>query len=286
VALYLNGDALARLGERKSAITVYSKAEKKAKNDFIKAMILNARGVAYAYLKNIDKAIQDLEKATRLAPNFADVHASLGAVLLMKEAPEGSLLNFENALAQSKNFALALNGRGCARYGQRDPENIAKAIQDFYTAAQNSSIQQLAMSNAKEAMDDIQPKNTTSISKEGMSLMTNNELSTRRLALEQHIQHNEKTLQVLPWLPDVKIGKVGWETGRIRENTLRNLDMQKQELAAIKSESHNRGIELASGGVGTEDMQSEYADKGNWPVKTWFGLAQDVDINDLSQKGK
>jgi tetratricopeptide (TPR) repeat protein len=305
VALYLNGDALARLGEWRNAIATYSNAEKKAKNNFIKAMVLNARGVAYVYLKDIDKAIQDLEKATSLAPNFADVHASLGAVLLMKEAAEGALSSFENALVQSKNFALALNGKGCAEYGHMDPDNIKKAIDDFKSAMNYQVVKKLVDANIHGILRIVNksPSDNTVSTSEGMTLRTRDMVHLDHSIVKEHFskmsdgelkkaytdfgrnaKHSERWAGIWDVLKGSgQIAGTGVSldlTGKSGSSWVDAKDWRNKESLAFQ-EMNMRGLKQEEGGARTEDIKNEYTDKGKWPVKTWFGLAQNVDINDL-----
>lgn len=114
VTHYFKGDALARLGEWDSAIKAFDEAIR-LKPDF--ALALNGRGVVYAYKGKWNESLDDLDKANEKDPKFADAHASLGTMSILNKAPEGAKESFDKALSCSSEFALAINGRGCAEYG-------------------------------------------------------------------------------------------------------------------------------------------------------------------------
>jgi len=79
--------------------------------------------------------LEDFLLATQAAPELAEAHASLGTYWILREAPEGALEAFNQALAINPDFALAYNGRGCAYFGQGEFE---KAAQNFRMASQLS----------------------------------------------------------------------------------------------------------------------------------------------------
>lgn len=131
IACYLRGDALARIGKYDAALHFLNQALK-FKHNF--ALALNARGVVHTRLENWDDALEDLETACKIAPEFAEAYASLGTLLVLRKAPDGAIYNFNRALEISSDFVLALNGRGCARFGSVDWD---KANDDFARALDN-----------------------------------------------------------------------------------------------------------------------------------------------------
>jgi len=140
-ALYLKGDALARTGQWPQAIDAYS-AALEADKDF--ALALNARGVALAHLKDYDGARCDLEAAAAAAPDFADAWASLGALKVLKEAPEGAADCFRTASLLSPASLLVLNGLGCAQYGSG---RLDEAERNFQEASKAEALSLLASRN-------------------------------------------------------------------------------------------------------------------------------------------
>jgi tetratricopeptide (TPR) repeat protein len=146
VAQYLKGDACARIRDWPAALGAYREA---LGVDPGFALALNARGVAYAELaaassdedeKNslVDKALEDFEEACRKDPSLADAWANHGTLMLMQRVPNKAFESFQKALALSRDgFCLALNGRGCARYGQVRPgleQAWQEANKDFAAA--------------------------------------------------------------------------------------------------------------------------------------------------------
>ena len=115
IALYLAGDALARGGNltaAESQFTASLKADPKL------ALAWLARGVVRSLLGGRDGADeQDIEHASELSPNLADACASLGCLAVRDETASEAERAFNKALDLDPHFALALNGRGCARYG-------------------------------------------------------------------------------------------------------------------------------------------------------------------------
>lgn len=130
IAHYFRGDALARRGEFDLAVQSFTQALK-YKTNF--ALALNARGVVYSSLKEWNKAYNDLEEACKIDTTFAEAFGSHGTLLVIKKASasDDTYDFFNKALAISPQFALALNGRGCAAYGRIKWE---EANRDFAAA--------------------------------------------------------------------------------------------------------------------------------------------------------
>ncbi len=128
--MYLSADAEARQGRLEEAARGFTRALD-IKEGY--PLALNARGVVRVLNEDWDSALMDFLEATRQAPDFADAHANLGTYWLLKEAPEGALEAFNQALAINSEFALAYNGRGCAYFGRGKYEYDA-AIDDMEKA--------------------------------------------------------------------------------------------------------------------------------------------------------
>lgn len=134
VALYLKGDALARLDDWEGAVAAFSAALDKD-SKFYPA--LNARGVARCAQGKWAEGKKDLEAAVQLSGKFADAQASLGTYWLMNRGQDRAQENFAKALSISHSFALARNGEGCAFFMQ-GPRNkgFEKAGAAFQAAGQ------------------------------------------------------------------------------------------------------------------------------------------------------
>ena len=272
VAHYLKGDALARCGNYDLALKSFAQALKYKPNF---ALALNARGVIYAHRKQWNEALADFEKACAIAPKFADAHASLGNLLLLKKAPSGAVDCFNKVLPLFPEFALALNGRGCANFGDGF---WAEAGNDFKQACEYDATMKLALFNANAlAKVELDLASKALGDSAGMSIDVDNKIA-KIAELKSAIQHNEKTLQVLPWMPDftLKLGdpkKIGtefeWSKNAIRENTLRNLELQQAKLKELDPLQQFE----KTGGATTEELKRALVDKGDWPVINWFGLA-------------
>ena len=112
IAHYLRGDALARLEEWDEALHEFRTALDIHPNH---PLILNARGVAYACLKEWHKSRIDFDESTKQQEIcLADSYANIGALRIQKkDGAEGALAAFNKALEIDPDFALALHGRGC-----------------------------------------------------------------------------------------------------------------------------------------------------------------------------
>jgi tetratricopeptide (TPR) repeat protein len=131
IALYLSADAKARTGKLEEAKEGFKRALQ-IKEDF--ALAYNARGVVRVLTNDWNNALMDFIVSTNLAPNLADAHANLGTYWILKEAAEGALEKFNQAININSEFALAYNGIGCAyfgrgKYGYEDAiDNMEKAF--------------------------------------------------------------------------------------------------------------------------------------------------------------
>jgi len=156
VALYLKGDSLARLGNWEGAAEAYTQALGKTKTPLARAMVLNARGVALVYCGKHQDALGDLENACAAAPGFADGHASLGTLLVLTEAPDGAIQHYDAALKEAEQkFALASNGRGCARIGSgRNQDLLDQAMEDLAASLKCPHTKNLTQSNIQKILDN------------------------------------------------------------------------------------------------------------------------------------
>ena len=260
VAHYLAGDATARLGRWESAV---KSLDRSIELNPSLALALNGRGVCFAHLERWDDALEDLETVCDVSPLFADGCASLANLLVLKRAPEGALVALEKALESSPQNALALNGRGCAKFGKG---HWAAAATDFEAAAESYAVARLALSNSNALIGaDLELSQKALSDTAGMTVDVNSRINQ----LERNIRHNERTLQVMPWLPSLSLGKLGWDKDGIVGNTKRNLSMQRTELDALRRMPQF----TPKGGVSTEELRRAFVDTGEWPVAGRFGLA-------------
>jgi tetratricopeptide (TPR) repeat protein len=156
VAHYLRGDALARLTRWEQAVESYTQALV-YKPSF--SMAHNSLGVVHTRLGEFERALDDFERACHFSPDLADVYGSLGTFWLLREAPEGALTAFESAIARSTNFALALNGRACAKIGfSHDPTSLESALADLSLAMHCPYVKLLAQTNIHRILRQVQER--------------------------------------------------------------------------------------------------------------------------------
>ncbi|MCX7047717.1 MAG: tetratricopeptide repeat protein [Candidatus Sumerlaeota bacterium] len=122
VALYLHGDALARTGDLAGAETCFTQALEK--NERL-GLAWTARAVVRATQNRFDEAYLDLHRACEAEPTLAEAHAAAGCLEVLQCNAEGARDAFNEALKINPEFALAYNGRGCARYGLGQPDEAA-----------------------------------------------------------------------------------------------------------------------------------------------------------------
>jgi len=135
---YFRGDALARRQQWDEALNSFNKA---LEIDPSNAMILNARGVTYMAKGELALARTDFDSVIKAEPNYADAHANLGFRLIRKkDAAEGAIEAFNNALKYSPDFALAYHGRGCVRFIL----NQTEAQADFDSALEKAPCAKLS----------------------------------------------------------------------------------------------------------------------------------------------
>jgi tetratricopeptide (TPR) repeat protein len=129
---YLRGDALARLQRPSEAVDVFTASLKASPNH---ALLLNARGVTYCSMGQFEKALEDITKATAVAPSFTDALLSVGSLWVQwKTGPDGALEAFSAALVKSPDSIVAMNGRACA---QLTLGHFEESFRDLKNAAQN-----------------------------------------------------------------------------------------------------------------------------------------------------
>jgi tetratricopeptide (TPR) repeat protein len=95
VALMLMGDALARSGMYRDALTTLDKV---VDNSPQVTLLLNLRGVVHALTGDYDAAIADLDRALEYSPGFADAWANRGLVHAMQGRSQEASRDFVRAL--------------------------------------------------------------------------------------------------------------------------------------------------------------------------------------------
>ena len=102
-----------------------------------KASALNSRGRAYARkLRDLDKAIEDFDRAVVLKPDFAFAFQNRGSAWLNKGDTTRAIHNFDRAVALHPRMPLLLRDRGFALMSRGD---YGDALRDFDKIANQSS---------------------------------------------------------------------------------------------------------------------------------------------------
>ncbi len=130
IAHYFAGDAKARQHKWDEAMGFFNRGLELKPGD---ALLLSARGAAYANQGKTAAARVDFDAATRGSPPLADAYANIGALRMQqKNGASGAMAAFTSALDLSPEFALALYGRGCVSLVL---DSIDKAKRDMDAAA-------------------------------------------------------------------------------------------------------------------------------------------------------
>ena len=114
-------------GELDKAIQNYDKAIE-LKPDFFGAY--NNRGVTYREKHDFDKAIQNYDKAIEIKPDYADAYNNRGVAYVEKHDFDKAIQNYDKAVEINPRLAEAYNNRGNAYVKKRDFDT---AIQDLTT---------------------------------------------------------------------------------------------------------------------------------------------------------
>ena len=125
---FYRGLSAADKGDLDKAIQNYDKAIE-LKPDFFGAY--NSRGIAYSRKGDFDTAIKDFTTAIELKPDFAGAYNNRGIAYVKKRDFDKAIQNYDKAIELKPRLAEAYCGRGVA-YGEK--RDFDKAIQDLTTA--------------------------------------------------------------------------------------------------------------------------------------------------------
>jgi len=128
IAYFNRGLAYQKKGEVDLAIANYTKATKLNPNDFI---AYYNRGKAYNEKGDYDRTIADLTKAIKLKPKLAQVYNNRGAVYDSKGEVDRAIADYTKAIALNPKYATAYSNRGVA-YGSKGA--FDRAIADYTKA--------------------------------------------------------------------------------------------------------------------------------------------------------
>ncbi len=90
--------------------------------------VYNFRGLSYGYMGEIDKSINDFDRAIALDGRFAEAYLNRGTALASKSEYEKALKDYNKALNLNKNNAEAYYQRGISYYNL---DNMSKSLDDF-----------------------------------------------------------------------------------------------------------------------------------------------------------
>jgi tetratricopeptide (TPR) repeat protein len=109
--------------------------------------------------------------------------------------------------------------------------------------------------------------------------LSRTELVTR---MEKNIGHNMRTIEAIN-TASALLDPMGIKLDKWRDLTQGNLNRQLGQYRDLTGKSYDKQIfDSNIKGVGSRQPE-EYADLGNWPVRTWFGLAYPVVPKNLTQ---
>jgi lipoprotein NlpI len=101
------------------------------------AIAFNSRGAAYVEKGDYDRAMEDLDEAIRLNPNFAGAFSNRAAAYARKDDYDHAIEDLDEATRLNPSFALAFMNRGAAYYEKGDYD---RAIEDLDEAIQLNPI--------------------------------------------------------------------------------------------------------------------------------------------------
>ena len=290
IACYFEGDAFARLEQWDSAVVALGKG---LELDSSHVLILNARGVMQSARGDWNTAIKDLTKAAMVCDSLADPYVSLGVIYFQKRtgATEAALKSFNRALELSPDFALALNGRGCAQFalGEWDSAQV-----DFEEAGKKTNcFLPTMLSNLvylNDARVDLAMGEDTALakSKSGMTVdrivgsMT--QTQAMKVLPELRSAHNWNKISegTIGILKGTNLAVYDFNRGLQHQYdvTIKNKDWQGALIQGIEHKfpdlRTSRITEPLPGGVSMVEIQQAYVDRGNCPVVTWAGLLYHV----------
>ncbi len=273
IACYLHGDALARRQQWNDAVTALDQGLVDRRDH---ALLWLARGVVLAAKGDWDSSLVSLIMATIHGDSLAEAHASLGAHWIQrKNGAPGAFASCSTSLDLVPNYALALNGRGCAQFALG---NWEEAKSDFEQAAQQSDCLDIVEPNLVElhlawlkVMDELVAMLAEDTA--GMPIdqrthimdLRNDNLSS---------MHDVQSVRDANWRIH-NLWKPFWHTfqgvpfvGGIGSGMIDKLDH--------RIDVNSQYIRQATGGVDTESIRRAFVDEGNW-LLTWSGLAYQVE---------
>jgi hypothetical protein len=220
---------------------------------------------------------------------------------------------YKKALDISPDCALALNGRGCAEFGQGEWTKAEggflalleslESLKDLIQPKSPAPLNDLASLKALVSLTDpavLRRSPVAALAFHNLISLKEAERECMKVApesgvkmaltrdqtvfnLQQNAQHNLRTLQFIDVMSN-KLGSWGLDLSGWRNLTERNLARQQGQLTTLTGTRYDpldrnvKGVDI--------DLSRAYVDRGNWPVKNWFGLAYPVKTGDTQNATK
>jgi tetratricopeptide (TPR) repeat protein len=231
-----------------------------------------------------DQAFTDLTELTITAPEVADVHANLGAVAVeLLRAAKGAEKAYQRAIQVNRDFALALNGLGCAYYGLGDWDRartqFEQAVQypdpALFRMAGDNNLALLA--EQAEFYVSANPADLLPQRPDTSPAMTHRVEPSRpdgAVAASQSGREGPVRRPAAQYRPSVPAYQPWSQTYQSYQH---QADMMRQQMEVRRTqwETQMRQRYHDIGGI-TMNMQKALADRGDWPVGTFVTLGYDV----------
>ena len=132
-ALALRAALRTKKGDPAGVLADYNKIIELAPAGLGMEVVYHNRSMIRLQNKDIDGALDDLNKALSLNPKVAELYNGRAIARLQKGDAEGALADYEKAIELKPSLPSALRGRGYFRYQKRDFDG---ALSDFNKAIQ------------------------------------------------------------------------------------------------------------------------------------------------------
>jgi tetratricopeptide (TPR) repeat protein len=283
IAHYFKGDAFARLEQWDSALVAFDKG---LKLDSTHVLLLNAKGVTHAAKGEWDTAYVYLAKAATADTSFADAYANLGALRIqMKTAAKGAYEWFSQAVRISPDFALAVNGRGCAQYARGYWDSAQVDFEEAGEKADCLSLTNLNLFGLNKARLEILDSQVIALAKDTAGMALDKRTTYNNIRNDIALTHKDAaSIKSAQWRIDKMwkpishiVSGFPW-VGGIGRGNLEHLNNR----TAINQGKLDQFYSSTGRGVDSEKIRRAYVDSGNWPVVTWSGLAYYVKPADIS----
>lgn len=286
------GDAYARLKKWDDSLNEMNIALDLAPKSH---MALNARGVVYSAMMEWDRAILDFDEATKVNPKFADAYASRGVLYIMKRSSAtGALKWFKKAIDLTPDFALAINGRGCARYalGMWD-----EAESDFRSASDLTECLPQTFLNIYALMDTkckYGKKEAEELAKDNPGFAT--ALNIKAMEFGRAMTHGANAFHMgtqtfygsvkdMNPIMELKMRPNGITAGvsaqpdfKTNHEYMKNLTNTKMvdnytKINGLNTDIQNMRADYDKNPSGvTADLKRAFVDEGDWKVDTFYGM--------------